>query len=237
MLRRGLELAFPISCLRLRPPFPVSARINDCRINRSIKYNAHLKHEKCSFLWLTFLSVWLTPRIEYRVSLCGSKFLMFSKFARWLGHVGWSFIITKVQNVGLWKCHSTRLSSRFPDNFHSWTFSLNHSNVFVGQDEQHEIQRQNRITEQILSSFFERKFFPNRKPKPAPTIDEILPPESRANPSIRDKHSAHRDDDDEPETDNLQSVESEHVDSFYRDYPEGRWNISKVILHIFVGCL
>lgn len=133
--------------------------------------------------------------------------------------------------------HSTRLSSRFPKISNSWTFSLNHSNVFVGQDEQHEIQRQNRITEQILSSFFERKFFPNRKPKPAPTIDEILPPESRANPSIRDKHSAHRDDDDEPETDNLQSVESEHVDSFYRDYPEGRWNISKVILHIFVGCL
>jgi hypothetical protein len=93
---------------------------------------------------------------------------------------------------------------------------------FVGQDgnEQHEIQRQNRITEQILTNFFERKFFPNRKPKPAPTIDEILPPESRANPSIN-KHSAH--DDDEPETDNLQSVESEHVDSFYRDYSEGRW--------------
>lgn len=88
-----------------------------------------------------------------------------------------------------------------------------------GPDEQHEIQRQNRITEQILTNFFERKFFPNRKPKPAPTIDEILPPESRANPSIRNKHSTHKEsDDDEP--DNLQSVESEHVDSFYRDYSE-----------------
>lgn len=95
---------------------------------------------------------------------------------------------------------------------------------FVGPDEQHEIQRQNRITEQILTSFFERKFFPNRKPKPAPTIEEILPPESFANPSIRDKHSAQKEDDDE--TDNLQSVESEHVDSVYRDYPEGRWNFS-----------
>jgi hypothetical protein len=102
---------------------------------------------------------------------------------------------------------------------------------FVGQDEQHEIQRQNRITEQILSSFFERKFFPNRKPKPAPTIDEILPPESRANPSIL-KHKEN--DDDEPDTDNLQSVESEHVDSFYRDYPEGR---CKVLKHLGDGCL
>lgn len=97
--------------------------------------------------------------------------------------------------------------------------------IFVGQDEQHEIQRQNRITEQILTNYFERKFFPNRKPKPAPTIDEILPPESRA--SIRDKHSAQREDDDEPDTDNLQSVESEHVDSFYRDYTEGRWKFLK----------
>ncbi|CRK95652.1 CLUMA_CG009110, isoform A [Clunio marinus] len=92
-----------------------------------------------------------------------------------------------------------------------------------GHDEHHELQRQNRITEQILTNFFERKFFPNRKPKPAPTIDEILPPESRANPSIRNKHSAQREnDEDEPDTDNLQSVESEHVDSVYRDYSEGR---------------
>lgn len=102
---------------------------------------------------------------------------------------------------------------------------------FVGQDDQHEIQRQNRITEQILTNFFERKFFPNRKPKPAPTIDEILPPESRANPSIRNKHSTSRDsDDDEPETDNLQSVESERVDSFYRDYNEGRWKFIKLFM-------
>lgn len=73
-----------------------------------------------------------------------------------------------------------------------------------------------------MTNFFERKFFPNRKPKPAPTIDEILPPESRANPSIRNKHSTQKENDDD-ETDNLQSVESEHVDSFYRDYSEGRW--------------
>lgn len=93
----------------------------------------------------------------------------------------------------------------------------------AGQDDQYEIQRQNRITEQILTNFFERKFFPNRKPKPAPTIDEILPLESRANPSIRNKHSTQRDsDDEEQDTDNFQELESEQVDSFYRDY-EGRW--------------
>lgn len=103
-----------------------------------------------------------------------------------------------------------------------WPIFTKVSTFFLGPDEQHEIQRQNRITEQILTNFFERKFFPNRKPKPAPTIDEILPPESRANPSIRNKHSTQKENDDD-ETDNLQSVESEHVDSFYRDYSEGRW--------------
>lgn len=120
---------------------------------------------------------------------------------------------------------SAQSSSRRPKRFRkknelksNFPFTL--STLFVGNDEQHEIQRQNRITEQILTNFFERRFFPNRKPKPAPTIDEILPPESRANPSIL-KHKEN--DDDEPETDNLQSVESEHVDSFYRDYQEGRW--------------
>lgn len=97
---------------------------------------------------------------------------------------------------------------------------------FVGPDDQHEIQRQNRITEQILTSFFERKLFPNQKQKPAPTIEEILPPESRA--TVRNKHSAQKDDDDDPENDNLQSVESEHVDSFYRDYPEGRWKFIRL---------
>lgn len=118
-------------------------------------------------------------------------------------------------------------------HFTRFAFDLNKTlnqpfpSIFVGHDEQHEIQRQNRITEQILTNFFERKFFPNRKPKPAPTIDEILPPESRANPSIRDKHSAHKDDDDE--TDNLQSVESEQIDSFYRDYSEGRWKFANFL--------
>lgn len=81
-----------------------------------------------------------------------------------------------------------------------------------------------------MTSYIERKLFPNRKPKPAPTIDEILPPESRANPSTRDKNSAQREnDEDEPDTDNLQSVESEHVDSFYNDDTEGRWKFLKLL--------
>lgn len=82
-------------------------------------------------------------------------------------------------------------------------------------DDAHEIQRQNRITEQILTNFFERKFFPNRKPRPAPTIDDILPLESRPNRSNKQHHQS-KDDDDDSESDNLQSVESEHVDTFYR---------------------
>lgn len=157
------------------------------------------------------------------------RFIQFSESAWGSG----SNLITESENFEFKKCLEISFAL-FVRN----TFSLNIPCIIVGvneHEEQHEIQRQNRITEQILTNFFERKFFPNRKPKPAPTIDEILPPESRANPSIRDKHSAQREnDDDEPETDNLQSVESEHVDSFYEDYPEGRWKFLKVILHIFV---
>lgn len=85
------------------------------------------------------------------------------------------------------------------------------SHLLGSSDDVHEIQRQNRITEQILSNFFERKFFPNRKHRPAPTIDEILPQESR--PSRSNRQSS---DDDDNESDNLQSVESEHVDTIYR---------------------
>ncbi|KAL7049977.1 hypothetical protein ACKWTF_003927 [Chironomus riparius] len=81
-------------------------------------------------------------------------------------------------------------------------------------DDVHEVQRQNKITEQILTSFLERKLYPNRKPRPGPTLDDILPLETRP---TRNKHSTQKDnDDDDNESDNLQSVESEHVDTFYR---------------------
>lgn len=88
-------------------------------------------------------------------------------------------------------------------------------------EEVQELNRQNRITEQILTNFFERKFFPNRKPRPAPTIDEILPPDAKPQVPGKHKETPHGDDD-ELDNENLQSVESEHVDSFYRDY-EGKF--------------
>lgn len=93
-------------------------------------------------------------------------------------------------------------------------FILEFQFCLFSDDGTHEIQRQNRITEQILTNFFERKLFPDRKPKPAPTIDEILPAEPRP---VRNKNSIHKDhsEDDDSESDNLQSVESEHVDTFY----------------------
>ena len=99
--------------------------------------------------------------------------------------------------------------------------------IFVGQDGQHEIQRQNKITEQILTNFFERKFFPNRKPQQkVPTIEEILPsidePPNPHNKELKDDED--RDGSDLTE-DSLQSVESEHVDSFYGDYLEGRCSL------------
>jgi hypothetical protein len=108
---------------------------------------------------------------------------------------------------------------RFDEIFFQWTpfFKDSFSASISDGDDHHEIQRQNRITEQILTNFFERKLFPNRKPKPAPTVEEILPLETRPQ---RNKHSTHKDnhpnDDDDTESDNLQSVESEHVDTFYR---------------------
>lgn len=110
----------------------------------------------------------------------------------------------------------------------------------VGDDHQREIERQNRITEQILTNFFERKFFPNRRPaQKVPTIEEILPlPTDSTEPlSPRNKHSAkHPEDEDDfreqddlffnRDSDNLQTVESEHVDKVYgHDYSEGRWSL------------
>lgn len=111
------------------------------------------------------------------------------------------FYLNKIPNFSL-KIHP-------PFSFH----------LFVGtNDDQHEIQRQNRITEQILTNYLERKIFGKPKNR-APTIEEILPPDAKPTPSNVNNHTTN--DEDDPETDNLQSVESEHVDSFYRDY-EGR---------------
>jgi hypothetical protein len=111
----------------------------------------------------------------------------------------------KVKFLRILICNAFTILIDFP-HFHSFAGS---------SDDIHEIQRQNRITEQILTNFFERKFFPHRKPRPAPTIDDILPPEPRPNRSNKQHHQT-KDEDDDSESDNLQSVESEHVDTFYR---------------------
>lgn len=110
-----------------------------------------------------------------------------------------------------------------------------------------EIQRQNRITAQIVANYLERRLFPFKRPTHRlPTVDEILPAASPQNSSeSKTKFTRHLDygglsgtatgDDDEsqddeyfnsddnneqdldPNEENLQSVESNHVDSFYSE--------------------
>lgn len=90
-----------------------------------------------------------------------------------------------------------------------------------------EIQRQNRITQQIITNYLERKLFPNRRPhNNAPSVDEIiqipgLSDETRT--LLIEKGGKNKDGDDhDPET--LQSVESEHVDNVYTEEIGGRTN-------------
>jgi hypothetical protein len=94
-------------------------------------------------------------------------------------------------------------------------------------DDHREIQRQNKITQQILTNFLERRLFPYRRPQQkVPSVDEIL--QSATDPPPRDREQQDDDEDkvtrDEGDIDSdiesLQSVESEQIDSFYRD--EGR---------------
>lgn len=129
-----------------------------------------------------------------------------------------------------------------------------------------EIQRQNRITANIVASYLERRLFPFKRPTHRlPTVDEILPAQNTS--ESKTKFTRHLDygsglsarataaggggggDDDEsqdddyfnnddnneqdldPNEENLQSVESNHVDSFYQDMngnsnndSEGRFN-------------
>lgn len=122
----------------------------------------------------------------------------------------------------------------------------------IGIDD-HEIQRQNRITAQIVANYLERRLFPFKKPtNRLPTVDEILPPtmllqqqqrmqfnESDTDSESESKHKITRhlqhgnqdtdinddinvdedyindDQDQELDPENLQSVESNHFDSYY----------------------
>lgn len=99
-----------------------------------------------------------------------------------------------------------------------------------------EIQRQNRITAQIVANYLERRLFPFKRPTHRiPTVDEILPTSDTTKPVMptiktarntvptndtdKDPNDDNLSNDYESESDpeNLQSVESEHVDSYYKD--------------------
>lgn len=118
-----------------------------------------------------------------------------------------------------------------------------------------EIQRQNRITARIVANYLERRLFPFKRPTHRlPTVDEILPTTSSFSNqentaesktkitrhldhgtkagSSDDDHLNEDDDDDSSEQifdpndpENLQSVESNHVDSYYPDMNEGRYQL------------
>ncbi|XP_037033632.1 low affinity immunoglobulin epsilon Fc receptor-like [Bradysia coprophila] len=101
-------------------------------------------------------------------------------------------------------------------------------------DELREIQRQNKITAQILENFLERRLFPNKRPThKLPTLHDILPKsavdvkaQEHRVPIKRNNNDYNIDgDNDDPEyqdldrdPESLQSVESEHVDSYYDDF-------------------
>lgn len=109
------------------------------------------------------------------------------------------------------------------------TFLL-HTGNSHSHEEIREIQRQNKITAQILENFLERRLFPNKRPThKLPTLDEILakqatepPPrlvqKPKVTPNAANNNEQEQDDDQDVDPESLQSVESEHVDSYYDDY-------------------
>lgn len=130
---------------------------------------------------------------------------------------------------------------------------ISSSLLIKGDQQLREIHRQNQITQQILSNYLERKLFPFRRPnQQAPSIEEILPTlapigknHNQQQPTNGDTDSdSYEDDVDSDETtdntssninadsfpETLQSVESEHLDSYYDD--EGQ-NLLEFYLLIF----
>lgn len=126
--------------------------------------------------------------------------------------------------------------------------SLSHG-IGIGDEE---IQRQNRITAQIVANYLERRLFPFKRPSHRlPTVDEILPTtsqqlnqhdntaESKTKITRQLEHGTNgaptNDDDigdedysddinehdiDPNDPENLQTVESNHVDSYYPEMNE-----------------
>ena len=76
-----------------------------------------------------------------------------------------------------------------------------------------EVARQNRITEQILQSFLEKKLFPNiRRPRP-PSVWEILPKTQK--PQVKKSIQDVLNETESSTSETLQSVESEQISSIY----------------------
>ena len=115
-------------------------------------------------------------------------------------------------------------------------------------DMQHELERQNKITQQILEAFLQKKLgLPTTVPK-APSILDILPvkmptPLVPREPEIveddmedmeEDNIDSQEltDDHELREDDSLQSVESEQIDSIYNT--EGRYHDS--LFHLAISC-
>lgn len=97
--------------------------------------------------------------------------------------------------------------------FFAFLFLLAYTSI--GNDVR-EIQRQNRITQQIITNYLERKLFPNRRPQHhAPSIDEIiqLPGLSEETKTLLIAKGVKEKDSDDTDSDTLQSVESEHIDN------------------------
>lgn len=126
----------------------------------------------------------------------------------------------------------------------------NNFHCFAATDEQ-ELHRQNRITAQIVANYLERKLFPFKRPtNQLPTIDDILPSIRAAQQTKQTKFSRHlthrnagdalkvkvpliddyNSDDYEQDPENLQSVESNHVDSYYEDLNDDNDNKGRFYL-------
>ncbi|GBP24004.1 hypothetical protein EVAR_10105_1 [Eumeta japonica] len=84
----------------------------------------------------------------------------------------------------------------------------------------HELARQNKITQQILQYYLQRRLGLARSNMRPPSVDEILPT-AKISEDRHVRESGREETQQEPEQyhdeDNLQSVESEHVDSVYPD--------------------
>lgn len=80
-----------------------------------------------------------------------------------------------------------------------------------------ELERQNRITQQILQKYLERRLHLNlRRPTHAPSVWEILPLPKPPDNNIQDVLQQRRGQD----TEALQSVESEQISSVYEEENE-----------------